>query len=703
MSVAIGGTWGRLPGGVEATARLAALHEYGVLDAPADDELTAVVRTAAAVAGVPTASLNLLDEHRQCQLTTVGFDGADSPRRDSMCDVVVAERRVVHVGDARQDARFADNPWVTGVLADVRLYVSVPLITPEGHVLGTLCVFDSEPGELSAAQLATLQDLAGVVLALFERRRQARQNAELAAEALRQRKLAEAYARELRVRQEFIEAVNEAIEIAIVACDENGHLTLFNRAAREWHGLEPDTSLDPVQWSRQYGLYAADGVTPLAQDQVPLFRALNEGHVENVEMVIRGDEHHPAMRVLCTGRAMRAADGTLLGAVVAMSDVTAERTQRRALAEREQLLTTILETAPDAFVVTDSAGAITAWNPAAESMFGWTEAQAYGRTLGELIIPGHVADARLRDLTRRAATGEPRRAGEHVQVPAHRRDGTELLVELSLAEFTWRGEKRFHAFLRDVTEREAARERLALANSELAAANDELDRFTAIVAHDLKSPLTAIVGYADVLAETVGAGAEGIEVKAVGAITRAASRMGTMIDDLLAYAHACHEPLRLEPVDLGAVVDDLAGEARAGAAGEVVITHDPLPVPSAHPTLLRLVLANLVGNAVKYVAPGVTPRVHVGAEWADGEVTIRVTDNGIGIDPNSRERVFAMFHRERTPESYQGTGIGLSTCRRVVERHGGRIWIEPGRRAGTSICFTLPCETAPGLARRTAS
>ena len=200
--------WGRA-GEVDVgeVARLQALHGYEVLDAPADDELSAVVRAAAVVAGVPTATLNLIDENRQCQLTTVGFDGGDSARDDSMCAVVFADGRSTHVPDARLDARFAANPWVTGRLAGVRFYASVPLVTTEGHALGSLCVFHTEPHTLTGTQMAALEDLASVVMALFERRRQARRNAELADDARRAHELAATYARELEARQELMDAV----------------------------------------------------------------------------------------------------------------------------------------------------------------------------------------------------------------------------------------------------------------------------------------------------------------------------------------------------------------------------------------------------------------------------------------------------------------------------------------------------------------
>ena len=162
--------------------RLAALHEYRLLDAPAGDELEAVVRVAAAVAGVPTATLNLIDENRQCQLTTTGFEGGDSPRSESMCAVRFETGELTYLPDARLHPDFRVNPWVTGARANVRFYASVPLITPQGYALGSLCVFHDEPRELTVDQIARLTDLAAVILALFERRRQARVTAELAAE-----------------------------------------------------------------------------------------------------------------------------------------------------------------------------------------------------------------------------------------------------------------------------------------------------------------------------------------------------------------------------------------------------------------------------------------------------------------------------------------------------------------------------------------
>ncbi|MBO3741248.1 PAS domain-containing protein [Actinoplanes sp. NEAU-H7] len=531
-------------------SRIAALHEYRLLDSPAGDELDAVVRVAAAVAGVPYATLNLIDDKRQCQLTSVGFEGGDSDRADSMCAVHFEAGRFTHVRDASVDPVYRDNPWVNGTRFSTRFYASAPLVTPEGHALGSLCVFDVVPRDLTGEQIARLEDLARIVLALFERRRQARVNTELAT-------LAEE-------RQRWTDTLLDTIDVAVVAVGPDGRLTLFNRAAREWHGVDADPDVEPAEVAHRYRLFETDGHTPLPEERVPLLRVLREGAVRNAEMIIKPDGADP-VHVSVSGRALTGADGVALGAVVAMNDVTGARAQQRAIEE--------------------------------------------------------------------------------------------------------------------------ARRELAAANTELRRSNADLANFAGAVSHDLVAPLAAVGAYLELIGDEV----EGRPRKWVEAATRAVNRMRELIRSLLDYAQAGSAPVRLGAADLADLFEQVRGDLApaAEAAGAVVEAPGPLPVATGDPVLIRQLLQNLVGNSIKYRDPRRPCRVTVTAERAGHGWTVRVADNGLGIPPEQRERVFDMFTRLGN-NTAGGHGIGLSTCWRIVERHGGVIRVDETPGGGTTVSFTLP-------------
>ena len=149
--------------------RVADLYAHADPDARQSEELDDLVARAAEVAGVPMATLNLIDTHRQCQVVTTGFTGSVTPRREAMCNVTLELGAFVHVSDAAADPRFVDSPWVDGRLGAVRFYASAPLVSRRGHVIGTLCAFDVEPHALSDAQVEELVGLAEQVVATFER------------------------------------------------------------------------------------------------------------------------------------------------------------------------------------------------------------------------------------------------------------------------------------------------------------------------------------------------------------------------------------------------------------------------------------------------------------------------------------------------------------------------------------------------------
>ncbi|HWS38868.1 MAG TPA: ATP-binding protein [Actinoplanes sp.] len=535
--------------------RVRELREYHLLDTPPAAELEAVVRVAAAVAGVPTATLNLLDDRLQYQLTTVGFPGRQCDRDDSMCAVRLDQGVFVHLPDAREEPDYRDNPWVTGVLGRTVFYASAPLISPAGNVMGTLCVFDGKPGRLDGRQIEGLTDLAGIVVAFFERRRNARLTARLK--------------ETIQAREQWTRTVLDSIDEAVIAVDTQSRVTMVNRAAREIHSPDVDMSGDLNGAAGRFHLYAPDGRTPVTDDELPLLVAMRTGEpVRGREMMIRGTSRGDRS-VRANAAPLRNAAGEVTGAVVAIHDVTAEHTRRRIIEE------------------------------------------AHGR--------------------------------------------------------------------------------LAVANAELRRSNADLTDFAGAVSHDLVAPLAAVGGYLDLLGdldpEDLQPGAPGRGDEWVTAATQAVLRMRDLIDALLGYAAAGSAPVRNRPVPLGdvlaGVLQDLSADV-ATAGARVAVPAD-LPILTGDPVLIRQLLQNLIGNALKYRDPARSCRIDISA----GPDSVLIADNGIGIPPDRREEVFDMFTRVDGVAA-AGHGIGLSSCLRIAERHGGTITIGETPGGGTTVVVTLP-------------
>ncbi len=245
------------------------------------------------------------------------------------------------------------------------------------------------------------------------------------------------------------------------------------------------------------------------------------------------------------------------------------------------------------------------------------------------------------------------------------------------------------ALLDDIERREAVEQRLRQREAELVG-------FAGIVAHDLRSPLARITGFADFLREEAAARLDPVHRDFLERLYRGAQRMQTLIDDLLDYATAENRTLNTATVDLKAVADDIAHERLSEARqADTLIVVDPLPVVPGDATLLRQVLDNLIGNAVKYTAEGRQPYVRITGRPQGDTVRIEVADRGIGIPEDQRDTVFAAFHRAGGSEGYPGTGLGLAIVHRIVERHGGEIGVDDNPGGGSRFWFTLPLVRRP--------
>jgi light-regulated signal transduction histidine kinase (bacteriophytochrome) len=294
---------------------------------------------------------------------------------------------------------------------------------------------------------------------------------------------------------------------------------------------------------------------------------------------------------------------------------------------------------------------------------------------------------------------------EHYETERMRKDGTRMSVSLTVSPIR---DVAGHvvgasAIARDITARKRAEEAISRLNEELEqrvitrtaqleAANRELAAFSYSIAHDLRAPLRAIHSYAHILVDEY---APQLDADAQGYLQRMSSnalRMAQLIDDLLAFAQLTHRPLRKQPVAPEDMVREILDELRPEYEyRRVEIAIGKLPLCQADPALLRQVWVNLLGNALKFTRVRTVARIEVGCQHQQGRCVYFVQDNGVGFDMQYAPKLFGVFERLHRPEAYEGTGVGLAMVKRIIDRHGGRIWAEAAVDSGATFYFMV-CE-----------
>ena len=421
-----------------------------------------------------------------------------------------------------------------------------------------------------------------------------------------------------------------------------------------------------------------------------------EAHREFRDFVYRRRGRDGKLRwVSVSGRPVYDARGRFRGYHGVARDITAAKEANEKLLAQRAELQLLIDLVPGFVTRYDRDFRVEFANQRYRDFFG-RGAEVVGRTAAEIFGPAIWSEVRPHferarkgetvryEAARRAPTGELRRL-QVTLVPQPASEPVEKIYTLGV----------------DVSELVEAREALARLNAELErrveertaelrAALAEMEAFSTSVSHDLRAPLRAIAGFAALVREELGAALSGEAARLFARIESNAVRMAEMIDALLALARFGRQPLERVPLDMHAVARDVVEELRAaGALGAARVQIEVLPPAQGDRALVRQVLANLIANAAKYSAPKPEPRIWIESQGEPGRVVYIVRDNGVGFDMRYAEKLFGIFERLHAPAEFPGLGIGLATVRRIVERHGGRVWAEaePGR--GATFFFTL--------------
>lgn len=355
----------------------------------------------------------------------------------------------------------------------------------------------------------------------------------------------------------------------------------------------------------------------------------------------------------------------------------------------ETQLRQVIESVPNAIIMSDENSHITLVNSLVEQMFGYHRDELIGQSV-DILVPNRFRANHPQYQISFLHAPQTRAMGAGRDLYARTKSGNEIPVEIGLNPIqTSQGLQVLSAIV-DITERKKIEEKLEAHARELARSNEELEQFAYVASHDLREPLRMISSYVQLLEQRYHNQLDQDAKDFIQFAVDGAERLQTLINDLLSFSRVGTRGKPFHPTNVQHVLDQVCKHLKFVIDdNKAQIKYQNLPTIMADETQLIQVFQNLISNAIKFQS-SVSPKIQIDAQQQQGYWQFSVSDNGIGIDPNFSERIFVIFQRLHTREEYSGTGIGLAVCKKIVERHGGRIWFEPSPPHGTRFLFTIP-------------
>jgi PAS domain S-box-containing protein len=504
---------------------------------------------------------------------------------------------------------------------------------------------------------------------------------------------------ELKAREEQLHSYLEAASQAIVAVDARGRIQLANGRTVEMFGYTREEllgeNLEMLLPERYRGSHAGHRAEYFIEPRV---RTMGIG----LDLVGRRKDGTEFPVEIGLGYA-RSAEG--MQALGMISDATErkriENQLVRANAElrvREALTRSYLEAVSQPIVAVGSDGKIQLVNRHLGKMFGYSPEELLGQGL-ETLLPERYRQSHMMQRGEYFDAPRVRAMGIGMDLVGQRKDGTEFPVEIGLGHVQTEAGTLVLGLVIDITERKRVESELARVNTELTRSNSELAQFAYVASHDLQEPLRMITGYLQLLERRYKTQLNDEAREFIDYAVDGAVRMKNLIQDLLRLSRAGTQSMNFREVEISSLIEAACANLQVALEESgAEMTVDPLPKLTVDAGLLTQVFQNLIGNALKFRTAGVPPHIHVGAAEAPGGWVFSVRDNGIGIEPQHYERIFRIFERLHGADQYGGSGVGLAITQRIVERHGGRVWVESKAGEGSTFYFSIPARVGAKIA-----
>jgi PAS domain S-box-containing protein len=496
----------------------------------------------------------------------------------------------------------------------------------------------------------------------------------------------------LRQSREELRKMFESVTDGIMVTDFKGVITEANQGTMEMHGFASKDEL--------VGRNALKLVAPRDRERMTnsMREALKQGTVRGVEHTLLKADGSEFPAELSTS-VLKDASGNAVAHITIVRDITERKRMEESLRDSEEKLRKIFESVTDGISVIDLKGRITEVNQRAVEMHGFSSKdRLLGKSAFELVAPRdhEKITANMKKAIKQGAI-------IGVEYTLLKADGSEFPGELSTSALKdASGNVLGHiTIVRDITERKRAEEEreallqdITKSNQKLEAANKELQDFVYVASHDLREPLRKISSFGTLLQDSLKGKLDEDQQENFEFMIDGAQRMQDMIDDLLTYSRLTTRAKPPQQVFLNEVIENLKKLELATLleeTGGTIHIPEPLPPVQADPIQMNQLFQNLIGNGLKFHKEGIPPEITIRAHGVENKmIRIEVEDNGIGIDEQYHEQLFVMFKRLHSRAQYEGTGIGLAVCKKIVERHGGNIGVKSTPGKGSTFWFTLP-------------
>jgi PAS domain S-box-containing protein len=484
---------------------------------------------------------------------------------------------------------------------------------------------------------------------------------------------------QLRETSAFLENLIDYANAPIIVWDPDMNIARFNRAFERLTGRKSDEV-----FGRKLSLLFPEDSR--ASSMAAIEKAMAGVSLETVDIPIAHVDG--SVRTVLWNSANIYADGskkTLVATIAQGQDITDRKLAEDRLRLSEETFRSVVESSPSAMYMyrlgDDDRLILQSANPSADSMVRVDHDGLIGLDITEAFP--NLAGTDVPTMYRAVARGEigpqtfempyeDERFSGFYSVSVFRIEPGVIMVDVV-----------------DVTERKRAENELIERTQDLMRSNAELERFAYIASHDLQEPLRMIASYTQLLQKRYKGRLDSDADEFIGYAVDGALRLQKLINELLAYSRVGTQAAAFDRVEIEPLLDDVLAALRPQIDASCAnVTHDPMPQVWCDPTQIGQVFQNLISNALKFHAEE-PPSVHVGARHLEDEWVFSVADNGIGVEPEYFDRIFVIFQRLQPRGDYQGTGLGLAICKRIIERHGGRIWVESEPNAGSTFFFAL--------------